>query len=57
MIESLVEPPDCRLVHYGKKEVLARIQAMEAEYDVSMAYVDPGPAIPGAAPTSDPDEP
>ena len=57
MIESLVEPPDCHLVHYGKKEVLACIQAMEAEYDVPMAYVDPGPAIPGAAPTSNPDEP
>ena len=30
---------------------------MEDEYDVPMAYVDPGPAIPGAAPTSDPDKP
>ena len=30
---------------------------MEEEYDVPMAYVDPGPAIPGAAPTSDPDKP
>ena len=57
MIESLVEPPDCRLIHYGRKEVLARIQAMEDEYDVPMAYVDPGPTIPGAAPTSDPDKP
>ena len=57
MIELLVEPPDCRLVHYGRKEVLAHIQAMEEEYDVPMAYVDPGPAIPGAAPTSDPDKP
>ena len=57
MIESLVEPPDCRLIHYGRKEVLTHIQAMEDEYDVPMAYVDPGPAIPGAAPTSDPDKP
>ena len=30
---------------------------MEVEYDVPMAYVDPGPAIPGAAPTSNPDKP
>ena len=52
MLESLVEPPDCRLIHYGRKEVLARIQAMEDEYDVPMAYVDPSPA-----PTSDPDKP
>ena len=57
MIESLVEPPDCHLVHYGRKEVLACIQAMEEEYDVPMAYVDPGPAIPGAAPTSNLDKP
>ena len=57
MIESLVEPPNCCLVHYGRKEILACIQVMEVEYDVPMAYVDPGPAIPGAAPTSDPDKP
>ena len=57
MRESLVELPDCRLIHYGKKEILARVQAMEAEYDVPLAYVDPGPAIPGAVPTSGPDEP
>ena len=57
MIELLVELPDCHLIHYGRKEVLARIQVMEDEYDVPMAYVDPGPAIPGAAHTSNPDKP
>ena len=30
---------------------------MEDECNVRMEYVDPGPAIPGAAPTSNPDKP
>ena len=36
---------------------MAWIEAMEDEYHVPMVYVDPGPATPGAAPTSDPDKP
>ena len=30
---------------------------MEAEYDQPLAYVDPGPAVPGAEPTGDPTQP
>ena len=52
-----MELPDCRLIHYGKREVLSRIEAMEEEYDEPLAYVDPGPAVPGAAPTADPSMP
>ena len=40
-------------MHFGRREVLARIEAMEVEYDQPLAYVDPGPAIPGAEPTGD----
>ena len=57
MLWLLVELPDCRLIHYGKREVLSRIEAMEEEYDEPLVYVDPGPAVPGAAPTADSGEP
>ena len=57
MLWSLVEPPDYRLMHFGRTEVLARIEAMEVEYDQPLAYVDPGPAVPGAEPTGDPTQP
>ena len=30
---------------------------MEVEYDQPLAYVDPGPAVPGAEPTGDPTQP
>ena len=36
-------------MHSGKKEVLAQINAMEAEYDEVLHWVDPGPAVPGEA--------
>ena len=42
---------DCHLLHFGKKEVLAQIDAMEAEYDEVLHWVDPGPAVPGEAAT------
>ena len=57
MLWSLVELPDCGLIHYGKREVLARIEAMENEYDEPLVYEDPGPAIPDAGPTGDPSKP
>ena len=44
-------------MHFGWREVLARIEAMEVEYDQPLAYVDPGPAVPGAEPTGDPTQP
>ena len=36
-------------MHFGKREVLSRINAMELEYDKVLHWVDPGPAIPGEA--------
>ena len=30
---------------------------MEEEYDEPLVYVDPGPPVPGAAPTADPSKP
>ena len=30
---------------------------MEVEYDEPLAYVDPGPAMPGDEPTGDPSQP
>ena len=57
MLWSPVELLDCQLIHYGKREVLSQIESMEEEYDEPLAYVDPGPAVPGAAPTADPSEP
>ena len=57
MLWLLVELPDCQLIHYGKREVLARIEAMEEEYNEPLVYVDPGPAVPGAGPTGDPSKP
>ena len=44
-------------MHFGKREVLSRIEAMEVEYDEPLAYVDPGPAMPGDEPTGDPSQP
>ena len=38
----LVEPPDCHLVHFGKWEILACIDSMEAEYEEVLSWVDPG---------------
>ena len=49
MFWSLVEPPDCCLIHYGKWEVLAHINAMEPEYEEVLAWVDLGPARPGTS--------
>ena len=39
---SLVEPPDCHLVHFGKQEILSRIDSMEADYEEVLSWVDPG---------------
>ena len=44
-------------MHFGRREVLARIEAMEVEYDQPLTYVDLGPAVPGAEPTGDPTQP
>ena len=44
-------------MHFGKREVLSRIEAMEVEYDEPLAYVDPGPTMPGDEPTGDPSQP
>ena len=44
-----VEPPDYHLIHYGKQEVLACINAMEPEYEDVLAWVDPRPARPGTS--------
>ena len=44
-------------MHFGRREVLARIEAMEVEYDQPLAYVDPGPAVSGAELTGDPTQP
>ena len=52
----LVEPPDCHLIHYGKREILARIDAMEPEYEQLLSWEDPGPAVPGED-TTGPDKP
>ena len=57
MLWLLVELLDCQFIHYRKREVLSWIEAMEGEYDEPLAYVDPGPAVPGAAPTADPSMP
>ena len=40
--QSLVEPPDCRLVHFGKREILSHIDSMKAEYEEVLSWVDPG---------------
>ena len=37
---NIVEPPDLRLIHYGKKEVLALISLLEPESDQPMAFGD-----------------
>ena len=34
----VVEPPDLRLIHYRKKEVLALISLLEPEWDQPMAF-------------------
>ena len=46
-----VEPPDCCIIHYGKREVLSRINAMEQEYEQILSWEEPGPTVPGAAAT------
>ena len=43
----LVEPPDCHRLYFGKREVIARIDSMEAEYHDVLHWEDPGPAVPG----------
>ena len=48
----LVEPPDCRLVHFGRAEVLARIDAMEPEFNEVLHWVDPDAAGPEGASSS-----
>ena len=52
----LVEPPDCHLIHYGKRKILARIDVMEPEYEQLLSWEDPGPAVPGEDAT-EPDKP
>ena len=37
---NIVEPSDLRLIHYGKKEVLALISLLEPEWDQPMAFGD-----------------
>ena len=37
----------CHLIHYGKREILARIDAMEPEYEQLLSWEDPGPAVLG----------
>ena len=44
-------------MHFGRREVLSRIEAMEVEYDEPLAYVDLGPIMPGDEPTGDPTQP
>ena len=46
---SLVEPPDLRLVHFGRQEILSRIASMEPEYDEKLVWVEPAPANPDDA--------
>ena len=35
-----IEPPDLRLIHYSKKEVLALISLLEPEWDQPMTFGD-----------------
>ena len=35
-----IDPPDLRLIHYGKKEVLALISLLEPEWDQPMMFGD-----------------
>ena len=35
-----IDPPDLRLIHYGKKEVLVLISLLEPEWDQPMAFGD-----------------
>ena len=35
-----IDPPDLRLIHYGKKEVLALISLLEPEWDQPMKFGD-----------------
>ena len=35
-----IDPPDLRLIHYGKKEVLALISLLEPEWDQPMTFGD-----------------
>ena len=37
---NIVEPSDLRLIHYGKKEVLALISLLEPEWDQPMTFGD-----------------
>ena len=53
----LVEPPDCCLVHFGKREVLAQIDTMEEEYNEVLSWEDPGPANPTGEPSTVPETP
>ena len=46
------EPPDCHLLHFGKREVLARINSMEVEYNEILHWEAPGPAVPGELSTT-----
>ena len=39
---SLVEPPDCHLIHFEKWEILSHIDSMEAEYKEVLSWVNPG---------------
>ena len=36
-------------MHFGKREILSQINAMELEYDEVLHWVDPGLAVPGEA--------
>ena len=53
----LAEPPDFHFVHFGKREVLVQIDAMEAEYDEMLSWEDPGPANPTGEPSTGPETP
>ena len=35
-----IDPPDLRLIHYGKKEVLALISLLKPEWDQLMTFGD-----------------
>ena len=49
---SLVGPSDCHLVHFGKREILSRIDSMETEYEEVLSWVDPGADGAGASSSS-----
>ena len=46
--------PNCHLIHFGKHEVLSCIDAMEAECEEVLTWVDPGPGEAASSGTETP---